>query len=210
LGFTCRFDEGNPGEELGITDSTIGEKNTFHASGNKSLNKVDAGNECVFHGTIDISQSSIGDSVIMHNVTARNSRLHSNSILLGVKKLDNVSIGGRNTVIGHHGPIVMENVATGDEVVILHNVTVIGKGKEDQQIWLGDGVKINHNVYLYGYGEVPDGTVFGPNAVYEIRPDNIKKLTPDEVSKLMMTTENQGVSGLLSTIHDQLGKVLQN
>ncbi len=165
-----RFDEGNPEDKLKINNCTLGEYITFHASGSKTLESVEAGNECVFHGAINIGHSALGDSIILHNVNAFGSNLQGNSILLGATVMDS-TIAPRNTIIGHFGHIDVVNANTGNGMVILTNAMVLGNGKTaEQRLWFGNGSKIKAGSIVYGEGDIPRNQPFGPDGVYEVFP----------------------------------------
>jgi carbonic anhydrase/acetyltransferase-like protein (isoleucine patch superfamily) len=202
--FIVRYDEGKPGEKLLIKNCRLGEYNTFHASGNKTLNSVEAGNECVFHGAIDIAHTALGNSIILHNVNAFGSNLHGNSILLGATIIDS-TIAPRNTIIGHFGHIDVTNTNTGNGMVILTNAMVLGNGKSaDQLLWFGNGSKIRENSVVYGQGDIPRNQLFGPNGVYEVIPGNFRKLEMSEADSFQKGRFIDEIANALVTVRKQL------
>ncbi len=201
--FVGRFDEGNKGDKLKLNKCNLGAHTTFHASGSKTLDSVEAGDECVFHGSIYLVKTALGSSIILHNVSALGSNLHGDSILLGATIKDS-TVGTGNVILGHHGQIDLEYINTAKHMVVLHKVKILGRGKErDQLIWFGNGSKIRENTVIYGRGAIKRNQLFGPNGVYEIIPgQEVRKLTPSEMSNFIENLTEQGVIQLQSMISD--------
>ena len=173
--FVIRGDEMEPNAEVIIENCTLGENITIHASGDKVLKNVNAGNNCVFHGAEDLQNCSIGNVQLLNVVKASDCRLHGNSIILGTE-LSDCSIGERATVIGHsvkgnghNGKIKLRGVNAGKGVVISFNSTL--ESSNDGRIWIGKDTIIAQSTEIVGSGQIGASCVIGPHVELRLMED---------------------------------------